>query len=516
MPNWIEPAFALATPELYDLNAFRLLELPVEATSRELTRRRDYTQRALSNGLPLPPGPGQLLARVPAPDTHDVQQAEHALQDAERRLVHEFFWFWPLNPGTATTDPALRMLATGDMRGAMKLWEQYSSRPGPDRAVARHNLAVLHYHLALEAERAAPSDAAAGDEHWKKALHFWDEVIDDDDVWRRVAERIRDIDDPSLTTGASRRLQQTLPGVLALVQARLAMRALDRDETEVAQRHAERIRRSGESRPGVNEALNRVVEPLRAQVKAIAETAKRAGEQNKAGADKILETFLVQAAPLLRPFDLFLDADHPARQAEHDNVALAAFSCAIDYGNETGNSRRTLALFDKFGPLAEGAAARNRIAHNRTILEQNMALDQCWFCKQRDAQKSAAIEVKMHGDVKRIPIVNGVRMTWRHNTITVPRCNECRRRANKVALYVFFGVLLASFIVVVILRALNRHGGPLDGDDVSVMIFGNIPGLLIASIAAGITHESKLSAKNNFPRIKELQAQGWKFGEKPT
>ena len=109
MFDWLEALDEFATPDLYERNAFRLLEMPVEATSRELTRRRDYVQRATSSNFAVPPGPARMLARNAAPDAHEVQQAEHAIQDAERRLIHEFFWFWPL--ALAGPPPPIRRFA---------------------------------------------------------------------------------------------------------------------------------------------------------------------------------------------------------------------------------------------------------------------------------------------------------------------------------------------------------------------------------------------------------------------
>ena len=211
------------------------------------------------------------------------------------------------------------------------MWAQLTSVPGPQRAAARHNLAVVCHLLALNFERSqlngtavggrSGTDAAAAAEaDWQSATKLWMQLIDDGDVWSIVSARIRDIDDPSLTTGTSRRLRLSLAGALALVEARLVLRAIELGKTGMAERLARRLKNSGLPKDGVAEGLNRVVEPLRVQVTALAEAAKRDTESSPSTADKIMERFLSQAERLLKPIDLLLDEDHPARHAAHDLV----------------------------------------------------------------------------------------------------------------------------------------------------------------------------------------------------
>src|SRR5579862_1937990 len=60
----------LATPDLYERNAFRLLEVNVESTDRDLAKRKQVMEVAERNKLPVPPGPSRVFPRTPAPDDH--------------------------------------------------------------------------------------------------------------------------------------------------------------------------------------------------------------------------------------------------------------------------------------------------------------------------------------------------------------------------------------------------------------------------------------------------------------
>ncbi|MGH6816111.1 MAG: hypothetical protein ACREC6_10420, partial [Hyphomicrobiaceae bacterium] len=388
MTEWFYPALELATPELYDRNAFRLLELPVTASERDLSRRRELIQRASRANHPIPPGAARLFPRVPPPDEHDVQEAEHAIQDAERRLAHEFFWFWSADVEAREPDPAWRFLIQGSVHQALRVWQEqeHSAANGP---VARHNIALLHHFLAIEFEKLLLGTKLGGigsgwsvltedqyatdaDRHWHEASKHWAVLADDASLWGHVAARIRAIDDPSLTADAAQRLQHTFAATLTLIDAKLAIRAWDQDKPDQAVRHAERIRTARLPQEGVKEGLRRAVEPLRPHLNALRETALRESKADPVNADKAVERLISEAGTSLGLLDLLLPAEHPTRQAEHDEAAIAAMFCQIKFHNSTHDYRRALVLQDRIDPIAAGAGAKDRLAYNRKIIERNL------------------------------------------------------------------------------------------------------------------------------------------------
>jgi hypothetical protein len=518
MGDWFEPAVELATLDIYEQNAFRRLEMPVEATSRELVRRRDLMQRAINTDLPIPPGVGRILALPSAPDIHELQHTEHTLQNAERRLAHEFFWFWPLTPGTTRSDPALCALIAGEGNQALKLWREQLNTSGPARAAARHNLALLHHLFALKFEQALLDGTKVSvneaDKHWEAATRYWNEVLNDEDVWGHVSARIRDIDDPSLPTGASRRLRKTLTAVLALIDAKLVLRALEQKQLDLAERHAQRVRTSPLPHNEAQDALGQALEPQRSQITTLADTARSNGEADPVNADKILEVFLDQAGELLRPFDILLDLDHHARQAEHDKIAQTALSLAIDYGNKTNDWQRTLTQLDLVIPIALGTAVKERIATNRSTVKTNLEADKCWFCKERSATMGSSIKVKMHGDVKRTPTYQGTQITWSKITVSVPQCDECDRMKKRLGKQVWISVFIVTFLIT-FLSICFDHGHFDDELAVGATILGSVIGMMVGALSSIFAVAMRFGSEKSHPKIKELCSQGWNFGDEP-
>src|SRR5439155_19728552 len=167
-------------PDLYRVNAFRLAQLPVTASHRDITRRLEkLTMLAKLGGcVDQPRGP---LALQPAPDADAVRQAVERLRDPETRLLDEFFWFWPEIPTTETPDEALIALDRGDVAAARKRWQS-----APHGAVAApHNLAVLAHLVALDLEHRATVSgrgldsflARMRDQAWADAWTAWRQVL---------------------------------------------------------------------------------------------------------------------------------------------------------------------------------------------------------------------------------------------------------------------------------------------------------------------------------------------------
>lgn len=517
-----EPLLQLATPELYERNAFRLLELPVQASERELARRREVMERAAANRLPTPPGPARVLPREPAPDEHEVREAGHALLDAERRLAHEFFWFWPLRAEEARDDAALARLAAGDADAAAALWQQDGG------AVARHNLAVLGHLQVLALERALAEDGAATSASlvaragrlWADVDAHWRAAAGDEALWDRLLARIRAIDDASLKTGAARRLRQALPGALALVLARTALRALERGRPDDAQRLARGLHAAGAEAGATDEGLRRAIEPLRALLKSLRETAERAAEADEATADRAAEQLLDRAAAPLAGIDLLLPEAHPARGAEHDLLAQRALACQVTFGNRTGRHARSLELLDRITGLAASAGVKERLARERRTVAENLEGSLCWSCGCNPGDEALAVPVPMHGDVQREATSEGLRTTWRHLTIKVPRCRQC---VEEDALFAKAGGWALGAFNLSLVAAIASHAG-FDREmptPALVLLAG-----LLAALALVRRDRRRLGARcrpdvprrrrDDYPAIVEFKAKGWQFGERPA
>jgi len=91
-----------ASPDLYRNNAFRILQLPVDATLRDVSRQGMKLKQMNELGLAIQVQPAFPL--VPPPSHDRIRSSIQKLQDPGKRLVDEFFGF-----GRRNSDPAGRI-----------------------------------------------------------------------------------------------------------------------------------------------------------------------------------------------------------------------------------------------------------------------------------------------------------------------------------------------------------------------------------------------------------------------
>ncbi len=435
-----KPLLALCTPSLYAENAFRITGLHVYATARDIRRRQedlktvegstdwqDEHKHALS--LDEPPTPDQVIT------------AFLKLQDPERRLIDELFWFWPLTVGGGKQDEAIHYLKTGNASQACQIWESTPRHRTHEGLAALHNLAVYHHLVAIEwearSQQARSKKPKAKDlpqilEHWDKAVTYWETITDEDAFWQIFTDRIRAMDDPRLTTGFTRRLRATFPIAFDQINALLAAAYAEVGHFEHARRHVKYMEVTQADQDDVEKTIRTVFAPLEKRVNLLVEHAV-------ADSRKTPQNGLTNARHLLQatkePLSVaqgLLDEGHTIRTILFDSVAEACFSCLIAYGNKTEDWQPCSDLLTELETLAVSKEAKTRIRDNRDIARKNHAgkllREQCWFCKTNKASESSKCEVAMHGEVKRIRELDGTRTVWRHLNVSIPRCETCNQQ----------------------------------------------------------------------------------------
>ncbi|MDP2207469.1 MAG: hypothetical protein Q8K98_01675, partial [Bacteroidota bacterium] len=238
--NWSDALIESARPELYRMNAFRVTGLAVDATVRDISRQAERLR--MMERLSSVQGIMRALPLDPPPSQEAIREAMQRLRDPERRLVDEFFWFWPHQLGESKNDNALIALSNQDVKIAKDLWikqENFQSEAN----VSMHNLAVLCHCIALDMEYLYHSKPASEEEkqilgqQWRETLKRWKVLLEHEGFWSRLAARIRELDDPRLTTGAARRMRTSLPLTILMINAQLALRAAERSDVNTTKRH---------------------------------------------------------------------------------------------------------------------------------------------------------------------------------------------------------------------------------------------------------------------------------------
>ncbi len=171
----------LAGPDMYRGNAFRVTGLATTVSAREVRQRRQVSLAAAELGATSHIGD----ATLPPPGPVSERELRHAfdvLHDAEKRLVHELFWWWGED------------LACGCSAATHEL----------------HDLAVAAHAKALDVEAGLLPGKA--DTLWVDAADSWLDALDLDDFWAHVRHRARVLGD--------RRIDESTVDGLAEVMAR--------------------------------------------------------------------------------------------------------------------------------------------------------------------------------------------------------------------------------------------------------------------------------------------------------
>lgn len=364
-----EPLLAVTGPDLFRVNAFRILGLAVNATERSIKKQSEKVQlmekfggaEAMRTVGPMPLNP--------VPDVDAIREAIHRLRDPERRLIDEVFWFWP---GQAGGDPALTALATGDIKTATEYW--YGRIGHDEHGIATHNVAVMYLAAALDLEcipEVKPLSVnlrKLQSAYWMEAFARWRLTLKDERFWQRLNARVRELNDPRLTTELTAQLRRTLPLALLLINAQLAARAVEQGDAREAERQRQLMRASGFDEATVEEALRRAVQPFVAQLRAMCGASEPEAEADPRHADGVTGRLLERSGVLLAAIESLLPQGDTLPAELRDEVAACALKCLVPYGQEPGTWRAALDLLARARPLAGSSGVRERMDDMRAFL----------------------------------------------------------------------------------------------------------------------------------------------------
>ena len=352
---------------------------------------------------------------------------------------------------------------------------------------------------------------------WARAYKRWQILMEDEGFWSHLAARIRELDDPRLTTGLSRRIRISLPKALLLINARLAVQAAQHHKESEVRRHLQLIGNSGFDATVQNEALRESLAHVREQVKTMCSFAKEKSNSDPVHADEQAWGLLKGAEPLLSVMDMILPENDVMRDGAHDEVADQVIRCACIHCNQTNGWNTSLKIHEAVLPIAASGSTVTQIKENLEIIKQNRRYSTCFFCDEEPAQEGAVIEVPMYGNVQRV----WPNVTWQHAKVKVPRCFNCRSVHNmRVAKLLLFGII--GVVLGIVLGSLCGTLLRLIDEDLEgffgFIVFGCIAAGAIIGGRYGNSHGANvksLSQKTGFFLIEEYKAKGWVFGEKP-
>lgn len=248
-----QPLIEAAHLNIYRENAFRITGLAVDASAKEVARHADKLRmmEELGHGRA---ANQSAFAPYPPPSVDQIREAMQRLRDPEKRLIDEFFWFWPESFGTSANDLAIQALMRGDASVASDTWAQRESDP-ENGFIATHNIAVLFhlialdwtlYHIASEVNKEQEEKIKG---YWQESLKRWEQLFTGDRVWYAMESRICLLDDPRLPRGFAHRVRHSFPEALHKINAEAALGFAEEDRADWARIHIGFIKKGTISSP---------------------------------------------------------------------------------------------------------------------------------------------------------------------------------------------------------------------------------------------------------------------------
>ena len=510
--EWNETLLKMARPDIYRVNAFRVLGLPVTASPKELSshiRRLELTEKYGSREQI----DDSFLTLNIAHDRDARREAQQRLLDPELRFIDEFFWFWPLSlNSTEENDDTLAAIKQNDIARALTIWGHHEAE-GSEANISLHNIAVFHHAMALDFEHMETQTKEVSKQqieekrsHWQQAFSRWKRLLNEEGFWQRVRERIREFDDPRLTIDTACRIREGLPKALLSINAMLAVEASGMNDPTDMDFHLAIIRQSGFDDAIAEEAKHRAIVPIRDRIKAIclhsAEEIVNAPERG----NKVASSLITGTAQLFKTLDSLLAEGNSTRESVHDEVALQIRSCLIAFGNETEDWRAVLGVAEKSLNIAESPFLRQKIRDDLEAIRLNAEYMTCWFCGGACAESDSSATVMMHGNVEHVL----TQVRWQYLPVKVPRCARCKSAHKQTKAWRIGGIIAAFSLAIFIGIASSSFWVFL------VVLGGTIAaahGLAAATFPKGTKPESY---KNEFRTVKEMLSRGWKMGGRPS
>jgi hypothetical protein len=419
-----QPLLEASTPTVYRHNAFRITGLAVDSTPREIKRRIDDLKAAHEMG-DADEEHTHAFALAPPPTMEHIREAAQRLNDPERRIIEEFFWFWPDEWGDGKNDAGLRALLNGDKDTAFKKWmEALADHHGQASVIAKHNLAAMYQLVALDSEHYALTAELESDQHetiskyWRTCFRWWEELTEDEAFWSLVADRIRMLDDPRLTTGFVRRMRMTLPEAMDKINAMLAIAFIERGKHQLAEKHVEYMVETHQGQDDVAGTMVLVASPLLQRIKTAIEQADTAARSSASSAQHAAKNLLHVATQPIRILRKFFPPNDVALADTCNAVAYACLKCERAYARATEDWQTSIAILEEAKQMAISREAIEEVTEALRLAKQNGAFAQhgepiAERLKELDAIPGHAkrFDIVQHEIMPRLEILRGKNAT---------------------------------------------------------------------------------------------------------
>lgn len=378
--NECAPLLEACTLELYQKNIFRITGLPVDATPKEVAKQAQRLQMMMEEGMEgTAAGAKAAFPLAPPPTTEQIRDALARMKEPEHRLVDEFFWYWPEKFGSSKEDISIQALLAGDAQKAIEVWGE---RESEGSFAAQHNLAIMfhmfavdwtNHHVAYELDAGRDEKIMS---YWRDSFERWEALVDSDELWEVLKERVRSLEDEALTTGFVRRMRRLLPQALDRVNAEAALKFAEQGRMDWAKFHVDFMRQTNQGQDDVESTAELVLAPIRKRVDQQLKSAQTQSERKPDQGTQLASDLMIASTPLMGIYDLFHGDDAHQRNDLFDSVAETVANLLVAHQKATGDNQTFVELLKQALQFASGMHIRERLMRNIAIGENNLAGEQ--------------------------------------------------------------------------------------------------------------------------------------------
>ncbi len=441
--------FKIAHPDLYERNPFNVLNLPVDATAKDIRRRKEDIEAAFDAGTEAEEFrnmlPGDDDRKMPT--RAEVEQLFSVLEDPEKRIAYSLFWFWP---DSSETPGGGRRLSNPNGEfghsSVIAKWEEKargSSAASSSPTVAKHNLAVFHhmmglaYELALRKYNIKTADTPADvPQHWKAAIYWWNDVSEQADFWHAVSENVSALDDPRLDYRFARALRDQFAFAFDQINVELAIDFAKRGREADARRQVEYMKLSQPESDDVEGTFDDAFAGLLRQTEAIVKTSGyEADKMPREGLKKACE-ILSRTEESLRIARTIFEKGNPIRNSIITTIIAGVRSCLISFGNITNDWNACLSKTEQLFDIAETREQIEIVTKDKKSILSiiDSTREPCVICGKpiRENENACRINVPLYGKIA----INddNKSVSYKSKTLSFaicPQCNLFRRLKNE-------------------------------------------------------------------------------------
>ena len=323
--------------------------------------------------------------------------------------------------------------------------------------------------------------------YWKGAYKEWRELLENETFWSQMAARIRELNDPRLTTGIARRIRYSLPKAVFQINALLTVRAAEINDEAACNYHIQLAREFGFGKKFFNNIMHEAVSAISKRINIrCASVADKTKEDSK-NANNVARNLLAETRSLLKAIDMLLPKDSLKRESLHDVVAEAGRSCAVVYGKETGNFDECLEISREILQVVGSKSLRKLIKEDIETISKIVESQEQQKKQEKEYENSVSgnnvYEVTVPGSKVAVPPLctcclkeadskQSVSYSWteqktfskveRSVSLNFPVCRECQEHQSELGTKRFLLIFLVSGISIALLYFIGLDLGPFE------------------------------------------------------